>query len=97
MVAPSTVSKVALRHGISRVPKYRRDELVDLIVGHLAGDRLNHDQREAIRRGGMSDVTTCNADARADRPGDRGSVVMRGVGRGPQGHASRDSLPGDHS
>ena len=24
------------------------------------------------------------------------SVVMRGLGRGPQGHASRDNLPGEH-
>ncbi len=24
------------------------------------------------------------------------SVVLRGIGRGPQGHASRDNLPGEH-
>jgi len=51
-VAPSTVSNVALRHGVSRVPNHGRDELVELVARYLIGDDLDHEEREAIRRVG---------------------------------------------
>ncbi len=51
-VSPATVSGLAVRHGVSRVPKYSRDELVELVVRRLVGDDLTHDEREAIRRVG---------------------------------------------
>jgi len=51
-VAASTVSQVAQRHGVSRIPKYTREQLVDLVVRHLAGDDVDHEQRAAIARVG---------------------------------------------
>ena len=51
-VAPSTVSSLAVRQGISRVQQNSRDEPVELVVRYLRGDDLTHDQREAIRRVG---------------------------------------------
>ena len=68
LVAPSTVSSLAVRHGISRVQQYTRDELVDLVVRYLVGDEPNHERYEAIPRvgcrtqlPGLRTVTTTSA------------------------------------
>lgn len=51
-VSAATVSGLAVRHGVSRVPNHTRDELVELCVRHLVGDDLTHEEREVIRRVG---------------------------------------------
>lgn len=48
-MAPSTVSKIAQRHGVSRILNYTRDELVDFVVRFLIGDEVSVEQREAIK------------------------------------------------
>lgn len=60
-VAASTVSQVAQRHGVSRIPKYTREQLVDLVVRHLAGDDVDHEQRSAPRSHGSVAVPRCPA------------------------------------
>jgi len=76
-VSPATVSGLAVRHGVSRVPKYSRDDLVELCVCHLVGDDLTHEEREAIRRVG------CRTQAAGLRTLDElDSAIVADVARG---------------
>ncbi|MGH9136630.1 MAG: helix-turn-helix domain-containing protein [Acidimicrobiales bacterium] len=51
-VSTSTVSKLAIRHGLVRVHHRTRDELIDLVVRWLLGETLTEDDRDAVRRVG---------------------------------------------